>query len=118
MRYKYINQKTHIKTMKYLISIILFLTCITAQAEDFTYTYEGQTLTYTVLDEEAKTCEVKKGSDLSGRGYIPSEVKNGRYSYKVVSIGYNAFYGCNGLTSVTIPNSVTSIGKYAFYGCN
>ena len=27
------------------------------------------------------------------------------------------FYGCTGLTSVTIPNSVTSIDKYTFYGC-
>ncbi len=35
----------------------------------------------------------------------------------VTSIGRSAFYNCNGLTSVTIPNSVTSIGKEAFYGC-
>jgi hypothetical protein len=27
------------------------------------------------------------------------------------------FYGCTGLTSVTIPNSVTSIGGEAFAGC-
>ena len=32
-------------------------------------------------------------------------------------IYYGAFEGCNGLTTVTIPNSVTSIGDYAFYGC-
>ena len=35
----------------------------------------------------------------------------------VTSIGYKAFYGCTGLTSVTIPDSVTSIGREAFYGC-
>ena len=35
----------------------------------------------------------------------------------VTSIGYSAFGGCTGLTSVTIGNSVTSIGSEAFSGC-
>ena len=32
-------------------------------------------------------------------------------------IGSYAFSGCTGLTSITIPNSVTSIGESAFSGC-
>ena len=34
------------------------------------------------------------------------------------SIGGYTFYGCSGLTSITIPNSVTSIGEWAFQGCS
>ena len=36
----------------------------------------------------------------------------------VTSIGENAFDGCSGLTSLTIPSSVTSIGESAFSGCS
>ena len=33
------------------------------------------------------------------------------------SISDHSFYGCTGLTSIEIPNSVTSIGYSAFYNC-
>ena len=48
--------------------------------------------------------------------YIPSSIK-----YVTITGGiipYRAFYNCSGLTSITIPGSVTSIGNYAFSGCN
>lgn len=36
----------------------------------------------------------------------------------VTSIGYYAFTGCSGLTSLTIPNGITVIGNYVFDGCS
>lgn len=64
-------------------------------------------------------CEVKSISNKStGNVIIPSEVKYNGTIYKVTSIGASAFYGCSGLTSVSIPNSVTSIGNFAFCGCS
>ena len=35
----------------------------------------------------------------------------------VTTVGDYAFYGCENLTSVTLPDTVTQIGKLAFYGC-
>ena len=36
----------------------------------------------------------------------------------VTSIGGEAFWGCSGLTSITLPASVTSIAGDAFGGCS
>ena len=35
----------------------------------------------------------------------------------VTSIGTSAFYGCSGLTSITLPQNIVYIGSYAFWDC-
>ena len=51
--------------------------------------------------------------------YLSSLVIPSTYLGKpVTSIGYEAFYYCTGLTSITISDSVTSIGEHAFSGCS
>ncbi len=73
------------------------------------------------LNGNNKTAEVtykyNKKPSYSGDVVIPEFIKYNGDNYSVTSIGYNTFYQCTGLTSITIPNSVTSIGSDAFSGC-
>ncbi len=54
-------------------------------------------------------------TDFTGTFVIPSFLKD--YAYYVTEIGYKAFYNCEGITSVSIPQSITYIDYLAFRGC-
>jgi hypothetical protein len=73
------------------------------------------------LNTGNKTAEVTyRGDDhysyneYSGSVTIPETITYNSQTYSVTSIGDFAFNECSGLTSVTIPNSVTFIGLWAF----
>ena len=93
-----------------------------AMAHDF----EVGGIYYSILSEEEKTVEVtyrgnyynSYSNEYTGSVDIPSMVTYNDLTYSVTSIGYGAFEGCSGLTSITIPNSVTSIGDSAFSSCS
>ena len=75
-------------------------------------------INYEVVTKIKEATVIAKSSGKYTRAVvIPESVEYEGVAYAVTSIGRDAFYQC-GLTSVTIPNSVTSIGERAFSGCN
>ena len=69
-------------------------------------------LKFKVLTET--TAEVTKENCVEGSVTIPSKVVIDGKTYSVVSIAYQAFKNCKGLTNITIPSSVIKIDNEAF----
>lgn len=73
-----------------------------------------------LLNSDSKTASLVANTEkYTGDIVIPENIKaKDGNTYSVTSFEDNSFWGCSGLTSVSIPSSVTSLGNYCFKDCS
>ena len=69
------------------------------------------------IHTDTKTAELAIYKGSATDIVIPESVTRDGVTYSVTSLGYNCFYDCESLSSVTIPSSVTSLGDWCFFCC-
>ena len=90
------------KSVLIILLTLLAIPLHAADVSDLTFDTSGGTITITDCDTGA-----------SGTLIIPETIEG----KPVTSIGVDAFFECEFLTSITIPEGVTSIGDWAFDEC-
>jgi len=91
---------------------LTYTTYIDGEAQDEVYAATVYSKwKYEIVDDGAVVAET---TQKLGEVVIPEEIDG----YPVTGIISGVFEGCNGLTSITIPDSVASIGNNVFGGCN
>ena len=108
----------NIKTMKRRAAAMLLICCLllcawpmNAAAVDVDYVLYPTAGGYLRLNQFTGT--LTDCANLSGPLVIPDTIEG----VKVTAIADRAFYGCDQITSVTVPSSVQTIGDQAFTSC-
>lgn len=98
---------------------ILLLALLASMQNAYAYDFEEDGIYYTVNRTMATvTYKTTDYNTYSGDVVIPESVNHNGVTYTVTAIDAEAFRSSTGLTSVSIPCTVTEIGMMAFYECD
>ena len=97
---------------------MLPLSAVTAFAEDTLTEYVGDYTYKYKVDANGNATITRFHEPAGAYIFYNIDIPDKLDGYPVTAIGYRAFYSCNALRNVTIPQSVTSIGDHAFDICN
>ena len=114
-----LSMKARLFSLWLLLSVAVGLSAYDFKVDGLCYDITSSTTSYAVevTYEQYPNGGYRPAYQSLTTANIPKSVTYQNQRYSVTSIGRNAFRGCTGLTSVTIPNSVTSIESWAFSGC-
>ena len=98
------------KILSGLLALTILLSAVPAFALPVSADYKSGDYIYTISNDKAT---ITGYSGPGGAVSIPTKIDG----YSVTTIAQWAFWGCDTLTSVVIPNSVLTIGSGAFAGC-
>ena len=108
------------KRFKLIFLFTILMSIVGAQAYAYDLAVKNAddvTIYYNYINDgtELKVAKYPSDSKYEGNVAIPDVVTVMDRTCKVTDIGDYAFYRCSGLTSLTIPNSVTIVWEIAFY---
>ncbi|MBR1784744.1 MAG: leucine-rich repeat domain-containing protein [Bacteroidales bacterium] len=108
-----------------LAAMVVCAACGWAQGDFSQRCRSGQLLHYKLLADSCSVVVTHAAAEWpyytdsrpAGVVEIPAEVVSGGRVYKVAGVGECAFYRCDGLAGVVLPEGCTSVGAQAFCGC-
>lgn len=116
-------------TKHFFVALVCIIVMLSLSSNSYAYDFSsvtstGQTLYYNITSDSTvavvSPCSTPSNNNWAGFTpptgslSIPSTVVYLGETYSVTAIEYGAFWGCNSLTSVTIPSSIVEIGGWAF----
>lgn len=110
--------------MKRLSSFLFSLIAMFALSHAYDFEVDGICYSF-ISGSDTSVMVMPRGDYAGGIGYanlngavvIPSTVTFEGRNYTVTEIGESSFEFCNGITSVTLPNTLITINNFAFAGC-